>query len=78
MFPNLPKGLGLLHPDVKSEIKSLCLNQFGSPLCNNRSRRHGYHQKVINVSAYQSKYFYPDWRVRVYYQNIPFVGDENL
>lgn len=85
------------------EIESLCLNkrksvemfndfenlnQFGSPLCNNRSRRHGYHQKVISVSAYQSnrdnklltdkilsytfqylnesKYFYPNCRVRVY------------
>ena len=97
------------------EIESLCLNkrksmemfndfeslnQFGYPLCNNRSRRHGYHQKVISVSAYQSnrdnklltdkilsytfqylnesKYFYPDWRVRVYYHNLPITEQQIL
>ena len=76
------------------------LNKFEFPLCNKRSRRHGYHQKVIGVSAYQSnrdnilltnkilsytlqyinesKYFYPNWRVRVYYHNFPMKIEQIL
>ncbi|CAF1206567.1 unnamed protein product [Rotaria magnacalcarata] len=74
------------------------LNNYPYPLCSERSIKHGYNQKVIAVSSYESdrdninltnkvwyytlefiseaKYFYPDWRVRIYYHNLNITNDE--
>mgnify|MGYP001027600067 FL=1 len=76
------------------------LNKLEFPLCNKRSRKYGYHQKVISTSAYQSdqdnklltrkileyalqyinesKYLYPNWRVRIYYHNLPITNKRIL
>jgi hypothetical protein len=74
------------------------LRKSSETLCSERATKHGFHQRVIALSAYQSnkdnilltdkiwlytleyiseaKYFYPDWRVRIYYHNINKTIDQ--
>ena len=81
-------------------IISKCYLDLPNTLCSARATRHGLHQRVIAISAYQSnkdnirltdqiwpytleyiseaEYFYPNWRVRVYYHNLNKTTDEIL